>query len=74
MAQRSRTDLRKCFFSNRATNALNTIPTEIKEKRKLNRFKAKLDEYRMDSYSKHVLDDVREGQADWREKELRAKL
>ena len=31
MAQRSRTDLRTYFFSNRVTNTWDTIPTEIKQ-------------------------------------------
>ena len=40
---RSRTDLRKNFFSNRVVNAWNNLPTDIKEAPSLTRFKSMLD-------------------------------
>ena len=43
IASRSRTDLRKHFFSNRIVTLWNSLPTDLKDSRTLNIFKAGLE-------------------------------
>ncbi len=54
LATRSRTDIRKSFFSNRVVNLWNNLPTDVKDARTVKIFKARLE--KINKIRTHFLD------------------